>query len=236
MKLKARAGLLLVACAVVLAPNYASAAACTGMVTVPATCAGALDAESGTPGSVVVESLTLTAPSAVTIYTTSYGGGTNLDGSTTTSGGFQPNITLFDTTGFAVAFENGSTSPIANPDPANGWRGDGYVSDASVAAGTYYVILTDVNNQVSAAFTGFGSTTPDQFYRFFSGPGGTSFTDSQGFARNGEYSLNINASSSAATPEPGTLWLVLPVLGVVALIARRRRASLRPMIRDHIAL
>ena len=227
MRVRGLSGLIAGLTMAFLAQGYSGAATCSGMPSLPATCTGTLDAESGTPGSVVVESLTLTSPSAVTLYTTSYGGGTNLDGSTTTHGGFQPNITLFDATGFAVASENGTTSPIANPDPTNGWRGDGYVKDGDVPAGSYYAILTDVNNQVSPAFTGFGSTSPSNFYTFFSGPGGTSFTDSQGFTRNGNYAFNIQATPlSSATPEPATLWLVLPVFAAAVLFSRRRRNSL----------
>src|SRR6476469_10540767 len=108
MKLKGHLTLTLAACIVVLGPAYARASTCAGTVTLPATCAGTLDAESGTPGSVVVAPFTLSMASAVTIYTTSYGGGPNLDSTTTGPGGFQPSLTLFDTTGFALAYENGT--------------------------------------------------------------------------------------------------------------------------------
>ena len=110
---------------------------------------GALTSESGSPGSVVLETFSLTAPSQVTVYTTSYGGGMNLNGTTTPAGGFQPNITLYNSTGFVIANQSPSFSPIANPDPTNGWKGDGYLRDNNVAAGTYYVTLTDWQNQMS---------------------------------------------------------------------------------------
>src|ERR1700685_3982804 len=73
---------------------------------------GALTSESGAAGSVVLESFSLTSVSDVTIYTTSYGGGMNLDGSTSGPGGFQPNITLYNNTGFVVANQSPSFSPI----------------------------------------------------------------------------------------------------------------------------
>lgn len=222
MKLKGVLTLTLSACVAVTVPIRARASSCTGTVTVPATCTGTLDAESGTPGSVVTEGFTLSSPSAVTIYTTSYGGGMNLNGSSTSAGGFQPNITLFDTTGFAVAFENGATSPIANTDPSTGWKADGYIYDPNVAPGSYFAILTDVNNQVSPSFSGFGSTPPSDFYTFFSGPGGTTFEDLQGNTRDGHYALDISATTTA-TPEPATGWLILPALLAGALLARRRR-------------
>src|ERR1700728_2308181 len=64
---------------------------------------GTLTSESGSTGSVVLESFSLTSASEVTIYTTSYGGGTNLSGTSTSAGGFQPSITLYNGTGFVVA-------------------------------------------------------------------------------------------------------------------------------------
>src|SRR5581483_2707977 len=196
MKLKGTLTLTLAALfAVMFTPGKAIASACTGTVTLPATCTGTLDAESGTSGSVVVESMTLTSPSNVTIFTTSYGGGTNLDGSTTAPGGFQPNVTLFDPTGFAVDTENGTFSPIGHTDPSTGWNADAYINDPNVPAGTYFVILTDLSNMVSASFTGFGSTSPANFYTLFTGNGGTTFQDIQGNSRNGNYALNIEATA-----------------------------------------
>jgi hypothetical protein len=168
----------------------------------------------------------LTAPSDVTLFTTSYGGGSNLDGTTTGAGGFQPSLTLFDTSGLAVAFPTGMASPMGMTDATTGLNLDAYINDPSLASGTYYAILTDANNQISASFAGFGSTLPSDFYTLFTGPGGANFSDVQGNARDGAYALNIEASplSVSATPEPATLWLVVPVVfGVIAL--RRRNSS-----------
>jgi len=188
--------------------------------TVAATYTGTLTAESGTPGSVVVEMLSLPAPSSVTIFTTSYGGGTNLDNTTTSAGGFQPSVTLFDTTGFAVATENGMFSPLNNS-----W--DAYIQDPSVPAGNYFVVMTDQANQVSPAFTGFGNTAPSNFYTFFSGPGGSTFTDAQGNVRTGNYALDVAASSitSSSAPEPATFWLIVPVLASAVCFLRKRKLS-----------
>ncbi|MGC2662127.1 MAG: DVUA0089 family protein [Bryobacteraceae bacterium] len=221
MTLKSNLTLAIAACAALLAPTYARASACGATVTLPSTCTGVLDSESGTPGSIAVEEFTLASTSDVTLFTTSYGGGTNLDGSTTSAGGFQPNLAIFDTTGLAVAFQTGMASPIGNTDPATGLNLDAYVTD--MAAGTYYAILSDINNQLSASFSGFGNTAPSDFYTLFSGPGGTSFTDVQGNTRDGNYALNLEATSlTSAAPEPATLWLVIPAVLGVALLRRRR--------------
>ncbi len=189
------------------------------------TSTGTLTSESGTAGSVFFTTLSLTSLSNVTIYTTSYGGGTNLNGSTTAPGGFQPNITLYDHTGFTIANQSASFSPIANPDPSNGWKGDGYLVDSNLAAGTYYVTLTDWQNQESITATTLNLTTP---YLSFNGPGGTNFTDVQGYNRTGNYALDISTTpvGTAAVPEPATVSLILPALSGVFLICRKRRSSL----------
>lgn len=179
---------------------------------------GTLDSESGTPGSVVLKTLSLTSISNVTIYTTSYGGGTNLNGTVTTPGGFQPNITLYNNTGFTIANQSASFSPINNS-----W--DGYLTDSNLAAGTYYVTLTDWQNQESITATTLNLTTP---YLSFSGPGGTNFTDVQGNNRTGNYALDISATpvGGSAVPEPATLSLILPGLTGAFLLWRKRRPSL----------
>jgi|ERR1700761_729683 len=184
---------------------------------------GTLTSESGSAGSIVLESFSLTSPSEVTIYTTSYGGGVNLNGAVTGPGGFQPNITLYDGTGFVVANQSPSFSPIANPDPSNGWKGDGYLQDPDAPAGTYYVTLTDWQNQMSITSTGLDLSTTA--YLQFSGPGGTSFQDVQGNTRNGNYALDISATplSTSTVPEPATFLLVIPSLAAAILINRKSR-------------
>ena len=184
---------------------------------------GTLTSESGT-GSTVLESFTLTAPSEVTIYTTSYGGGMNLDGTTTGPGGFQPSITLYDNTGFVIANQSPSFSPIGNPDPSNGWIGDGYLQDTNTPAGTYYVTLTDWQNQMSITSTGL--TISESADSQFSGPGGTSFQDVQGNTRTGNYALDISAIplNTSTVPEPGTWFLLITALAALALFNKTRLA------------
>lgn len=193
------------------------------------TYSGTLSSESGA-GSVVLESFTLTSAADITIFTTSYGGGTNLDGTVAAAGGFQPNLTLYNSSGFAVANQSASFSPIANPDPANGLALDGYLLDTDSAAGTYYVTLTDWQNQMPVTSTGLNLS--EAAYLQFSGPGGMSFQDVQGNNRTGSYGLDISATPAGASsvPEPGTLRLIIPVLGAVAFFAYKRPAHKRRSI------
>jgi len=228
MKLNGKQNLLAAAILplALLSATQAAGSTCSSTVTLPATCTGTLTSESGTAGSVVLEQFSLTAASAVTIFTTSYGGGRNLDGSIAASGGFEPNITLFNSAGFDIANQSASFSPIANPDPSNGWKGDGYLNDANVPPGTYYVTLTDWQNQMSITSTGLNLSTAA--YTQFSGPGGPSFSDVQGNTRNGNYALNIQATPLApsAAPEPASALLVLPVLACALIFLRKRNSQL----------
>ncbi len=212
MNLKAKVSLPLAALLFGAVGPAALQAAPTGQ-----TYTGSLTAESG-QGSVLLETMSLTSMSNVTIYTTSYGGGTNLDGSVTGPGGFQPNITLYDNTGFTIANQSAGFSPLNNT-----W--DGYLTDSNLAAGTYYVTLTDWQNQESITATNLNLSNP---YLSFSGPGGTNFTDVQGNNRTGNYALDISTSSvgTSAVPEPATLSLICPGLAGAFLLWRKRKLAL----------
>lgn len=196
---------------------------CANAGSISQTSTGTLTSESGTSGSVVLESFSLTSPSDVTIYTTSYGGGMNLDGSAAGPGGFQPNLTLYNSTGFVVANQSPSFSPTANMDPSTGLKLDGYLQDTDAPAGTYYVTLTDWQNQMSVTSTGLSLS--QAAYLQFSGPGGTSFQDVQGNTRTGNYALDISAMplGTSSVPEPGTFAMVIPALVGAILLSRKRK-------------
>lgn len=173
-------------------------------------------------GSVVLETLTLNSTSSLTAFTTSYGGGQNLDGSTSAAGGFQPNISLFSG-GTALINESATAPPHAVSDPSTGLLGDAYFTASSLMPGTYYLTLTNFWNQPSINAAP-GSFNPANADSYFSGP--NSFSDAQFNTRNGTYALNIQISSSAPTvPEPATFWLMLPALAGAAFYVRKRRAS-----------
>jgi hypothetical protein len=123
-----------------------------------------------------------------------------------------------------VANQSPSFSPIANPDPSNGWKGDGYLQDTAASAGTYYVTLTDWQNQMSVTSTGLNLSTAA--YTQFTGPGGTSFQDVQGNTRTGNYALDISAMplTSSSAPEPGTFLLMIPALAGLAFLKKMHRA------------
>lgn len=167
-------------------------------------------------GTALEEMFSLSSASNLTIYTTSYGGGMNADGSTAMPGGFMPSLVLYNSAGNYVAGET-FPSPIGKMDATTGLVGDSYLSAKNMASGSYILALSDFQVQQSATATNLS----DGFVNF---GGGASFLDAQGNLRTGNYALSLSAIPvTTATPEPGTLFLVIPaLLGVIILVQRRR--------------
>ncbi|MBV9678831.1 MAG: DVUA0089 family protein [Acidobacteriaceae bacterium] len=184
-----------------------------GTISGPFTSSGAL----GNQGQVLEASFSLTSATNLTIYTTSYGGGANANGTTATAGGFMPSLVLYNSAGNYVASQLPS-SPMGKMDPATGLNGDSYLTMMNLAAGNYIMALSDVFVQQPATATNLS----DGFINY---GGGTTFSDVQGNLRNGNYSLNITGPSAAAAPEPATFWLIVPALGAVVSVIRKRNTK-----------
>lgn len=165
----------------------------------PATISGTL----ANQGTALEETVTLPSTSNLSVYTTSYA-----------TGGFEPNISLFNSMGaFVAGAVTSGTSPIATADPTTGLALDGYLTADDLAAGTYTIALTDfLLNQSPTA-----TNLSDGFTANYGS--GTTFIDEQGNTRTGAYSLDIGVMS---TPEPATFWIICPALIALGLIARRR--------------
>ncbi len=199
----------------VLSVTSANAASVTtinlGTISAPVTSTGTLPNQ----GQVLEASFTITSTSRLSMFTDSYGGGTSVNGSTQAPGGFMPSMVLFNAAGNYVA---GETFPFGNTDPVTGLKGDASITVASLSAGSYIVALSDWQVQQPPTATNLS----DGFINYGSG---TSFIDVQGNLRTGSYALNVSATPSASTtPEPATVWLVLPALGSVLAVIRKRHA------------
>ena len=181
-----------------------------GTISGPFTSSGTL----GNQGQVLEASFSLASATNLTIYTTSYGGGMNANGTIAAAGGFMPSLVLYNSAGNYVASELPS-SPIGKVDPATGLNGDAYLTMMNLAAGNYIVTLSDWQVQQPITATNLSDG-------FVNGGSGVTFTDVQGNLRNGNYSLNITGPSSAAVPEPATFWLMIPALGAVVTAVRKR--------------
>ncbi len=192
--MKFRGGMLAVipVFALFMAGGNSSAAVMTnslGSLPASSTLSGTLASESD----VELESFNLSSPTALTVFTTSYGGGKNLNGTTTAAGGFQPNVSLFDMSGSTIAQTSGS-NPMGTP--VNGIIGDSYFMTSDLTAGSYLLAVTN------------WATTGDPVSGFTDSLGLGSFTDVNGNVRNGNFTVNISAATTA-TPEPASFWMSL---------------------------
>jgi hypothetical protein len=171
---------------------------------------------SGTLSSVAdvrLESLMLSSATSLTVFTTSYGGGMNLDGTTAPAGGFQPSVALYDTGGSAIAQTTGSYPNNAG-DPATGIVGDSYFLASNLMAGDYILAIANWD------------TTGDPISGFVNPGTGSSFPDVGGNSRVGKYTLDISSSTAASTPEPASLWLTLSAAAGMCVVLRIRRKCL----------
>ncbi len=166
---------------------------------------------------VLQEDFTTSAVSNLTIFTTSYGGGTNLDGTTASAGGFQPNITLY-TSGGDFVTNQAVSSPIAMTDSSTGLALDGYLTDTGLAPGSYIVTLTNWLTQQPPTATNLS----DGFVNY----GGSAFTDVNGNLRSSSYALNLSTSGTSSVPEPASIWLLVSGLALAGAVAWRRSPTL----------
>jgi hypothetical protein len=151
--------------------------------------------------------LALTLPSAgdFTAFTTSYA-----------SGGFQPNLTLYDASGKYVTSQWATPPPGAMADPTTGGTLDGYLSAMGLQAGMYTLTLTDwaLGQSITATNLSDGFTS--------NLGNGTAFVDVMGATRTGAYALTLDFTGpSSAVPEPAS-WLLTGPLLAAGIYFRRK--------------
>lgn len=150
-------------------------------------------------------------------YTTSYGGGTNADGTTTMAGGFVPVLTLFHGDGTVI----GPSTAGGTMDPTTGFVNDAFLNE-TLGPGSYILALTQFPNGAIGNFSdGFLFGGQGNFTPGLCDGGDGSFLESDiapCSQRTGDYSLNI---STSPTPEPATWILMLPAAGLFAVFGRR---------------
>ncbi len=148
-------------------------------------------------------------------FTTSYGGGTNLDGTKSPAGGFVPVLTLFNANGMIV----GPSSTGGAVDPLSGLSNDAFLTE-TLGAGSYILELSEFPNVALGNLAdGFLFAGQGNFTGGICGGSG-SFLETDTIPctqRNSSYSLNVG---TAVTPEPATWLLVLPATGLF-LVGRR---------------
>ena len=180
-------------------------------------------------------SFTLASTSAVTFQTFGYAGGTNTAGQLISRGGFDPWLSLFDSSGLLIDQNNDGTGFVAT-DPKTGAALDSYFTEPSLTAGTYILVLTQADNGPN------GPTFADGFHE----QGNGNFTAALGCTneifcdgtfvdpynnRTGNWAVDIdNASSASTVPEPQ---LVFELGGILLLVMVRLRRSAKTSVARH---
>jgi hypothetical protein len=182
---------------------------------------------------------TIASPATVNLESWSYAGGVDPLGNTVPGGGFAPVLSLFDSAGDLLAYDAGGVVGGVPPyncatggralDPVSGLCLDAYVQAALGSAGNYFVVVTEQENTPN------GPTLADGFAldgtgNFTGGP----FIDPGGYPRSSYFDFTIgpvDAAAPAPVPEPASGLLLAALLGLVALLARRKHAGVSPVVR-----
>jgi hypothetical protein len=172
---------------------------------------------------------TLSSAGTLTIQTWGFGGGTNAAGTVVPSGGFDPFVGVFDSSGDLI---QGTSDGLSNYTSFTGCPPAGLVTIGSVpdncgditmslalAAGTYTVLLSDAEYIPNAIFDNpsYGNLS-EGFTDFTGGAFQTcaDLTDCNNDTAN--WALEVTTPANVtATPEPGSL--VVCGLGLMAIVA-----------------
>lgn len=165
----------------------------------------------------VVDSFTVSSSSAMEAITFSYGGGVNGAGTTIAQGGFEPYLSLFNSSGdFLASTYFGTTCPAgANTNTVSGQCLDVSLDGGTLAPGSYQIAISAFENMSFAENSGAG-TLADGFTGLGNLAGGEDL----------HYAFDVVLASATPVPEPSAGW----VLGgaVLAVGGLRRR---KPRIR-----
>ncbi len=171
---------------------------------------------------------TVGASSTVTMITKSYAGGTLADGTVISAGGFDPILSLFDSTGSLIGANDDGSFDVGI-DPVTGRRFDTFLQ-LVLATGDYMVAVSQFNNFVIGTnlSNGFQQTGDPTFTSSFGCSNGQ-FCDVTGDNRTNAWAfdvLNVNSASTPggpAIPEPSTILLFGS--GLAGLIGWRLRKT-----------
>jgi len=138
-------------------------------------------------------------PSTVLMRTWSYAGGTNAAGQVIPRGGFDPVLSLFDSTGMLIGENNDGTGFVA-VDPHTGAAFDSYLP-LVLSPGTYTLVLTQFDNEPNGPFfsSGFHEQGNPNFSAMFGCTNGM-FCDATLDNRNGNWAVDIDNVATALLP------------------------------------
>lgn len=164
---------------------------------------------------------TVSSQSTVTLRTWSYAGGTNAAGNLIGSGGFDPILALFNSSGTLIGQNDDDQDGVVPADPTTSARFDTYLQ-TSLAAGSYTVAVSQFANFA------IGPTLADGF----SGSNTTNFRDATGALRTSAWAfdvLNVDQATLPPTngvPDSGSsVMLALLAAGSLAALRHARRLA-----------
>jgi uncharacterized protein (TIGR03437 family) len=144
---------------------------------------------------------TVVQPGTVLLRTWSYAGGVNSAGARIEAGGFDPSLSLFDSSGLLLATNRDGGCAKVAADPVTFWCWDAFIA-APLPRGTYQLVLTESEN------TPLGPYLADPFVydgagNFTAAPGiaaPAGFWDFSPNRRNNSYAVDISGVDSAQLP------------------------------------
>lgn len=161
--------------------------------------------------SVLLFSFTIGAPGNVSVRTYSYAGGTNADGAVIPAGGFDPILSVFDSTGALIDANDDDETGTVAVDPVSGQEWDTYLELTALPAGQYTVAVSQYAN----------FATGPNLSNGFEGSGTSGFVDDDGFTRTSAWAfdvLNADSAELADTITGGRSAVQVPTLSEWMLV------------------
>ncbi|MEO0375052.1 MAG: DVUA0089 family protein [Cyanobacteria bacterium P01_A01_bin.17] len=165
---------------------------------------------------------TVSDRSQVTIETLSYGGGTLNDGTELDAGGFDPILSLFDSSGSFINFND--DSGFGQPDPVTGGASDAGLRPI-LDPGNYTVAITQFGN-----FFNFSPSLTGNLSDGFSQQGQPNFTsifgcDAGQFCDTNADSRTNKWVTKVQVPEPSSIMASGLLLGLILAARKKRQQS-----------
>jgi hypothetical protein len=170
---------------------------------------------------------TVTSTSRVTIKSLSYAGGTQADGTVVSAGGFDPILSLFDSTGNLLGSNDDDGSVPS--DPTTGMSFDAFLKSI-LNPGSYTVAVTQFYNfpagtNLSQGFRHQGDPTFTSTYNCSAGI----FCDSKGNSRTNLWAVDVLSINEpippTSVPEPSTLLGAFMAFGAISRAGLRKKAN-----------